>query len=411
MGKVGPSRHGECKGSPIRVALVTQGYFSAGGVQTVARWLKANMENAGFSVSVYEIEASRSSEHSRSILKPAAWRTKPSIAPSVSENGVFHVGAVLSEIEIARYRPRSELTELLNQYDFVQVVCGGPALAYVTRDLVVPVLIQMATLMAWERSAVIASSRGFARFRLKAMTHIVSRVERHALKCAHTVLVENSEIYQVLSDFKLPNLVLAPPGLDTDLFKPTSVLPRSSSGPLVFLGRLAEPRKGITRLLNSYIDCVSIDKSLPNLVLAGRGSLSLSDQELIEQSGVAERITVRNDLSEEEKLELLRSASIFVQASFEEGLGVSVLEAMACGLPVIATWTAGTAETVVSGETGFLIPQDEFDAEAMLSALRAIRDDYGSFSQRGREIAVERHSERVTFERYLAAYCSVMDAS
>jgi len=95
----------------------------------------------------------------------------------------------------------------------------------------------------------------------------------------------------------------------------------------------------------------------PPLVIAGKGKLAGSVRALIGDLGLHSRVTVQSDVAPSDLVELYRGAAVFLQTSYEEGLGVSVLEAMACGVPVVATETAGTTETVVNGVTGWLVPQ------------------------------------------------------
>lgn len=389
---------------PVRIALVTQGYFSAGGVQTVARWLRKNLLAGGFDVTVFEIEPSRNSRFSQSFMRPSSWFRGPTIEQSERESYVFHVGSNFSDLEIARYLPKTQLTRHLNGYDIVQVVCGGPALAYVVKNVSGPVAVQMATLMKLERQALISRSRGLARLRIRAMTSMVSLVEMKALRRANFVQVENDEIYDKLIKRGVSGLTLAPPGVDTRVFRPGDAEKTPQTAPLVYLGRLGEPRKGLRRLITAYIGCVENDPEFPDLILAGRGKLPTAEFEMIVSSGFGDKFAVRNDLTEEEKIALLQSSSLFVQTSYEEGLGVSVIEAMACGIPVIATATAGTAETVVSGETGFLISQEEFDRATLQESVYEILARYQSFSENSRTVAVEKFSDKVTFRNYISAY-------
>ncbi len=103
---------------------------------------------------------------------------------------------------------------------------------------------------------------------------------------------------------------------------------------------------------------------IPNLVLAGRGTLPRELTALIDGLDLTSRITILSDVPPVELPQLYQGASVYLQASHEEGLGISVLEAMAAGLPVVATDTAGTRETIVDRETGYLVPQTPPDAVA-----------------------------------------------
>ena len=84
--------------------------------------------------------------------------------------------------------------------------------------------------------------------------------------------------------------------------------------------------------------------------------------------------------------EILRSADVMVLASLAEGLPLAVLEAMACGLPVVATDVNGTPEAVLDGETGFLVrPNDPETLALKVAALLSdsvLRDNMGAAGRR-----------------------------
>jgi glycosyltransferase involved in cell wall biosynthesis len=97
---------------------------------------------------------------------------------------------------------------------------------------------------------------------------------------------------------------------------------------------------------------------------------------------------------------LMRASDVFLFPSTSEGLGTSVLEAMAAGLPVVACDTGGTREIVQDGVTGFLVePHD------VRSMARAVADLLGepelasSFGRRGRAVVQD-----FTFERTGASH-------
>jgi glycosyltransferase involved in cell wall biosynthesis len=160
-------------------------------------------------------------------------------------------------------------------------------------------------------------------------------------------------------------------------------------------------------MIQAYAYMVEADSSVPQLVLAWRGQLPDALQRLIKVLGLSSRISVRSDLSHHELTELYRSASVFLQTSYEEGLGMSVLEAMGCGLPVVATETAGTKETVVNQVTGWLIPQDAgVDVPRMVAdrTLDVLRGDGSTLGARGRERCVTTFSTAVAIQRFTATY-------
>ena len=98
---------------------------------------------------------------------------------------------------------------------------------------------------------------------------------------------------------------------------------------------------------------------------------------------------------------LLARASLFVLPSHSEGISLTLLEAMARGLPVVATKVGGNAEVVVNGETGFLVPPN--DPSALAHRLRQVgmdSDRCQMFGRAGRR-RVEAHFD---IRSVLAAY-------
>ena len=82
---------------------------------------------------------------------------------------------------------------------------------------------------------------------------------------------------------------------------------------------------------------------------------------------------------------VLRRADVFVHPARWEGFGLAVLEAMLCGLPVVATSVSSIPEIVVDGETGVLVPPD--DPAALRAALQHVLADPGTLGQAGRKRA------------------------
>jgi glycosyltransferase involved in cell wall biosynthesis len=101
-------------------------------------------------------------------------------------------------------------------------------------------------------------------------------------------------------------------------------------------------------------------QSRVKLVLAGdtAGAGHVRIPEIAHRLGIASQISIISDPSATVKLGLYQAADIFVSFSdnLQETFGLTILEAMSCGLPVVATDWSGYRETVVSGETGFLVP-------------------------------------------------------
>ena len=95
------------------------------------------------------------------------------------------------------------------------------------------------------------------------------------------------------------------------------------------------------------------------LIVAGKGD---AHEEILRLARKLEvTITCLKEVSEEEKVSILQRAWVFVATSMKEGWGISVIEANACGTPVVAYDTAGLRDAVKDGETGYLVPYGDIE--------------------------------------------------
>lgn len=397
-----------------RVALVTHGFEVGGGVPSVARWLRAALQASGnYLVDVHDLATSSRDRSSRRIIAPRSWSRRSLLCRSSTDPGVFHWGANAVEVEIMRYRPRRELGAALQAYDVIQVVAGGAAWASAVTDIGVPVVLQVATLAAWERPAQLADQAWPIRAVRSAMTGLTTRAEDVALRDVDTVLVENSVMLEHVRSIGQARVVMARPGVDSDRFSPPS-RGWQRDGYLLSVCRLGEPRKGLHRMIRAYAEMVRLRPSSPRLVLAGRGQLTEPCRQLIAELDLTGRVSVRPDIEPPDLVDLYRGAAVYLQTSYQEGLGLSALEAMSCGVPVVSTDTDGSREFVVNGETGWLVPQASganLPTVVAERTLSIIAGDGASFSSRCREVVVAEFSTDISLRRFTAVYDELLGAS
>lgn len=135
-----------------------------------------------------------------------------------------------------------------------------------------------------------------------------------------------------------------------------------------------QPRKNLVRLIEAYscLRGIRPKVKLPQLVLAGkRGWLDSEIFRTAEQNALGEDILFTGHVAERDLAALYSGAVCFVYPSYFEGFGLPVVEAMQCGVPVIAGNRTSLPEVV--GAAGLLF--DPFDTQALTSALKQVIED------------------------------------
>lgn len=213
---------------------------------------------------------------------------------------------------------------------------------------------------------------------------IVKSLEKFALNRADVVIVASEADRDLLiTRHGVPGekAHVVPNPIDTRMFCPDpSVKPLP--GLITFIGRL-EPQKGIGTLIDSM-------NQVPNgkLRIIGDGSQRQALEERAEGLDVEFMGTVRN-----EKLPaLLREAQLFALPSLYEGTPKALLEAMACGLPVIASRSGGNEGVIVGGINGLLVERTPSEFSGGINKLMRDSELREKFSIAGRRYVSERHS-------------------
>jgi glycosyltransferase involved in cell wall biosynthesis len=171
---------------------------------------------------------------------------------------------------------------------------------------------------------------------------------------------------------------VVPCGVDNDLFRPEGpVAEKSAKNRILSVGRFV-PRKG-------FDDMVRAMPSIPNaeLVIVGGPDRTELDsdpearrlRELANRLGVARRVRLHGSVAREHMPALLRSADVVACTPWYEPFGIVPLEAMACGVPVVASAVGGMLDTVVHDVTGRLIPPRK-PAEIAAAINPLLRDSF-----------------------------------
>jgi glycosyltransferase involved in cell wall biosynthesis len=179
------------------------------------------------------------------------------------------------------------------------------------------------------------------------------------------------------------------PGIDTVVYTPAPA-ERSPVPLVVYLGRLKRYKR-VDLIIRAF---AAMKHPTAQLAIAGAGDHKPALEALARSLDLGERVKFLGFISEAQKVSLLRSAWVLAFTSPKEGWGITNLEAAACATPVVASSSPGLRESVVDGETGFLVPHG--DLTALVRALNRIVSDRALVDTLG--AAGRRFAERFTWD-------------
>lgn len=389
------------------LGLVVPALTGGGGVPSVAGFLKdAALRDGRYSLKLVSLSASARDPLHISLTRPDTWFRGPAAAFGEWEGLPYvSVGAVAGELEFQRYLPREALGRVLADCDLIQVVCGSPAPANAVCGLGKPVAVQCATRARVERRRRDADPRGFKGWWRKAMTHLTDRLDDRALRTVDAIQVENPwmlDYARRINAGREVDLRYAPPGVDASAFHPLRDRDLDSDPYILCVGRLDDPRKNVELLLEAYAAMPSPLRNRVRLVLAGASGPGTLFWSRVTSLGVEGRVSYIERPTREALVALYQSATLFALPSDEEGLGVVLLEAMSCGVPVVSTRSGGPDGIIADNTDGFLVPLD--DARAMSDRMARLCSDEvlnRSMGCAARRTMERRYAEEVAAQPFL----------
>ena len=362
-----------------------------------------------FEPSIISLATSVSDSASVGLRRPRSWFRGPQVETRTWRGIPYrHVGACLPEIEPRRYRPRAIGDQLLQEYDLVQFVLGTPPFLCMAERLRQPVLLWTATTVRTDRASQLRAGPIHRQLWYRFFFRRIAQLEARALARADRVFVLSHYTRETLrKNGYNRGVVVAPCGVDTSKF-----LPAPAPGPqsIVSVGRFSDVRKNVGLLFRAYAALCQLLPECPRLVVVGDAP---SDDVLrmLQLLGIADKVYLTGPKSGDELVALYQQASVFALASNEEGLGIVILEAMACGLPIVSTDCGGPRTAVDEGRNGLLTPVG--DADALTRAMHRLitnpelRANMGLESRRRAEALFSLESVGETF---LSQYRTILSS-
>ena len=249
-----------------------------------------------------------------------------------------------------------------------------------------------------------------------------TKIERVLLENVDYVVFNSSYTLSHAMKYAKPvRSAIVPPGVDTEKFqcrssswKGMDILPaRIMDKPILFtLGRLVE-WKGHRYL----IDAVRLvkDKMNVHLLIGGEGTLRQDLDNLVRDRGLEDDVTFLGHIPGHLMNTYYSNADIYIQPSIidkdgtTEGLGVTILEAMACGTPCIGSKVGGIPDIIRDGENGFLVnPADPEQLAEKISLLLQAKDLREEIGGKGRKFVEENYSWNVKAGELMEIYSRLL---
>ncbi len=194
------------------------------------------------------------------------------------------------------------------------------------------------------------------------------------------------------------DIVVLPNGVNTELFYPREGVERQNA--VLFSGRLI-PIKSPEFIVAAF---PAILKQVPDakLIIAGHGYLQEPLEAFVEKWGIQDKVKFVGWVDHQKLPEFYSSGKVFLSLQKHENFGsLAMMEAMACGLPVVASQAGSTEEQIKNGENGFVVPLN--DRRSFVSrVVQLLRDDdlRNSMGQQGRESILAAYSWASIVDRY-----------
>lgn len=228
---------------------------------------------------------------------------------------------------------------------------------------------------------------------------LISPIRRRVLRASCAVVANAPDLAMLAEQADEVSVAVVPNGVDTSYYIPLQREARTQAPRVLFVGRFHR-QKNLFTLLSSFAD--ACERVSMELVMVGDGPLGDALRAHATALGCADRIVWAGWLEKPELRATYQSCDIFVNPSLYEGMPNTVLEAMACGLAVVASDIGGNDQLVENERTGLMFdlsqPQRLTDAIVRLAQNNALREQLGAAA---RTLVSANHSWRAVARSYL----------
>ncbi len=347
-----------------RVLIATLPSLGEGGVGSLLKFVLNFFDPEIYDVDIVTNSAAKSDAENLSIANILRARWEVGIKQS-SWNGleVFTIGRRFSYLEPLHYLGNiKEWTQLAKHYEVHIVVSGfnhcGLAFAKSSYRFI-----------SWIATTFDDDRKGRKQEWAKPRQWVdtlwspsLRGIESYILQnCSKNLVVSRYTANLIADRYRLSSsrLRIMTYPIDTDWFCPAT---QSRNLNVVSVGRWYDPRKNIDMLLKAF---AIVKQRILEARLTLVGSLPEHISATLKENGInRDTVCLAGAVSDEKLSEFYQQGSVFALPSYQEGLGIVGLEAMACGLPVVATKCGGPEDYVLEGVNGYVVPINDHKAMA-----------------------------------------------
>jgi glycosyltransferase involved in cell wall biosynthesis len=252
----------------------------------------------------------------------------------------------------------------------------------------------------------------------------MKRITSYVLRNSACFIGDSNVIWDKAVAFGMnpENIVVFPWGVNIERFHPEkaektkgkkklSVSNKQSKEITLFCSRTWEPIYRVDVLAKAFVKVASLNPDV-NLILLGGGSQGANIRRILMNGGVMDRVHFGGQVGQRDLPRWYHMADIYISPSHVDGSSISLLEALACGMPCLVSDIPGNKEWVEDGVNGWTFRDGDVDdlAEKILLAIKS-RRSFGRIGKAARKTAEERADWKKNFGKLLEAYNRVIARS
>lgn len=394
-----------------KLFIATQDPYNYGGVLTMVEFVYKIAEENGYQpILVYNLipKLRNSNLADISLVKFLFFKKEPKILKEKFKN--------MEGVGIQRVAPFLEIFNyILNLKQWRQVLQEGDKFFAVGGSALVSLpyvflkkefSIWVATTLYEDRVDRIRRENILRKLRFYLQLPILLYFEKLVFKKAKIIFaLSNYTKNLIIKKYKIPQekiKILRYP-IEVDKFQPINYGNRENNY-LLFTGRINDERKNINLLLKVF---AKLKKEFPWLKLRLIGEMpSNKIKKLVKTVKIEDSIEFINYLPRQDLIKYYQNALLFVIPSFQEGLCISGLEALSCGVPVVSTRCCGPEDYIIDGFNGFLVDNNnEKDLyDKILKYIKISDVEKKQFCENARKFVLENYGEQQIQNQFINYY-------